>query len=123
MALIVVIAQLLVLQAVTAAYVCAGMDAAKASGTFILCHEAGTSVSDRAPDHSGIHDCCTDCFCAIGCGHPPSVVAASLDTDGLIVARLETGTGPSWPFTIDALGPRGPPRGLAYKRGPPALSA
>ncbi|MEN3792238.1 hypothetical protein [Fulvimarina sp. MAC3] len=122
LAMIVIIAQLLVLQAVAASYACAGMDATRAGGTLVLCHGEGTSASEQAPPPPQSHDCCTDCLCAIGCGHAPSALAASLDANNLPAAHFETDARLSWPLAVDALGPRAPPEGLAYKRGPPALS-
>ena len=121
LAMIVIVAQLLVMQAVTATFACAQMDAAKANGTLVLCHDDGSSVSAGDPETPGTHDGCFDCLCAVGCGHAPSILAATLIGEGLTVASGGEAAQAGWPFALEASGPRAPPEGLALKRGPPSL--
>ncbi|SMC66220.1 hypothetical protein SAMN06297251_105223 [Fulvimarina manganoxydans] len=121
LAMIVIVAQLLVMQAVTATFACAQMDAAKAEGTLVLCHDDGSSVSAGGPEAPGTHDGCFDCPCAIGCGPAPSILATALGGEGLAISHGVEAARTLWPYALEASGPRAPPKGLALKRGPPSL--
>ncbi|RFC65269.1 hypothetical protein DYI37_05365 [Fulvimarina endophytica] len=118
-----VIAHLIVLQALSGAYAGARMDAALAGPVSVICHDGAPSQAGPASDAPNPHDCCLDGSCAIACGHSAAHHLASKTVGGgkFVFAANETAL--TWPLPVDAQGPRAPPPGLALTRGPPPSSA
>ncbi|MCB8839231.1 hypothetical protein [Aurantimonas sp. VKM B-3413] len=119
-AAVLILVQLLLVQAAASAFGCAATGASDLFGGPVICHGGAVTLPG---DPSQTHDCCLDCQCGIACGAQVHLLASLPPQTDLGAAFALAESRRDWlPPLVERSGPRPPPVVVPAPRGPPSVS-